>query len=94
MVFWFHVSNVCTDVNVKRSDLVQQLRDRVQDALFEHLISKIPTKATGRMCDLFLLFPLLMHKKLLAKDFWFEIRTSGRIALHKLHGEMLDFMAA
>jgi hypothetical protein len=70
------------------------LRDKVQDALLEHLLALTPATANRRVCDLFSLFPLLMHKKLLAKDFWLSIKRNGKIVLHKLLSEMLDFMSA
>ena len=82
-----------TDVTAKHSDVVQQLRDRVQDALLEHLVTKCSVSASRRICDIFFLFPLLMQKKLLAKEFWFTVKRSGRVVLHKLLSEMLEFMS-
>jgi len=94
------VSYVCvllhTDINLRHSELVQQLRDHVQDTLLDHLISQGsgPTLANRRICDLLLLMPLLTHKKILAKEFWLGVKHGGRVTLHKLLSEMLEFLCA
>jgi len=81
------------DVNVKHPEMVQELRDRIQDALLEQLLLVHgATAANRRICNLFFLFPTLMQKKLLARDFWFGVKRSGRVILHKLLSEMLEFM--
>jgi len=95
-----NVSSVCvllhTDINLRHSELVQQLRDHVQDTLLDHLISQGsgPTLANRRICDLLLLMPLLTHKKILAKEFWLGVKHGGRVTLHKLLSEMLEFLCA
>jgi len=84
------------DINLRHSELVQQLRDHVQDTLLDHLVSlgTGPTLANRRICDLLLLMPLLTHKKILAKEFWLGVKHGGRVTLHKLLSEMLEFLCA
>ena len=81
------------DINVKFPEAVQQLRDQVQDALLEHLSVYGATVANRRICNLLFLFPMLTHKKLLTKDYWLTVKRSGRVTLHKLLSEMLEFIA-
>jgi len=93
--FTFNVL-VFVDISLRHSELVQQLRDHVQDTLLDHLITQGsgPTLANRRICDLLLLMPLLTHKKILAKEFWLGVKHGGRVTLHKLLSEMLEFLTA
>jgi len=83
------------DIHLRHSELVQQLRDHVQDTLLDHLINlgTGPTLANRRICDLLLLMPLLTHKRILAKEFWLGVKQGGRVTLHKLLSEMLEFLS-
>lgn len=44
-----------------------------------------------RVGNLLFSLPILMHEKLLAKDYWFDVKKSGRVPLHKLLSEMLEY---
>lgn len=79
------------DVNVKNPEMVQQLRERMQDALLEYETAR-GQLSHRRMCSLMFLFPILMHEKILAREFWLNVKKSGRVVLHKLLSEMLDFI--
>lgn len=80
-----------SDVNVKNPEMVQQLRERMQDALLEYETAR-GQPGHRRMCNLMFLFPMLMHEKILAREFWLSVKKSGRVVLHRLLSEMLDFM--
>lgn len=71
--------------------MVQQLRERMQDALLEYETAR-GQLSHRRMCSLMFLFPILMHEKILAREFWLNVKKSGRVVLHKLLSEMLDFI--
>ena len=44
-----------------------------------------------RIGNLFLTLPLLMQAKILAREYWFSVKQSGRVPLHKLLSEMLEY---
>ena len=78
-------------MDCKNPALVQQLRDRLQDALSDYEAQR-GQAAHRRVANLYFLYPLLQHVKILAKDFWLMVKKSGRVVLHKLLSEMLEFM--
>ena len=71
-------------------EAVQALRDRMQDAMLEYEKPRTST-SVRRVCNLLLSLPILMHEKLLAKDYWFNVKKGGRVPLHKLLSEMLEY---
>jgi hypothetical protein len=75
---------------VENKETVQQLRDRMHDSLLEYE----RWRGSGnqrRVGNLFLAMPLLMHEKLLAREYWFNVKKGGRVQLHKLLSEMLEY---
>jgi hypothetical protein len=78
------------DANVENSEMVQQLRDRMQDTLLEYERSR-GAGYQRRVGNLLFSLPILMHKKLLAKEYWFNVKKGGRVPLHKLLSEMLEY---
>lgn len=78
------------DTNVINSETIQCLRDRLHDSLLEYVHSKT-SHSHRRIANLLLLFPLLMHQKLLAKEYWFNVKKNSRVPLHKLLSEMLEY---
>lgn len=79
------------DIQVGSSDTVQQLRDRMQDSLADYERSRGQTNQLRRVSNLLFVLPLLMQEKLLAKEYWHNIKSSGKVPLHKLLSEMLEF---
>jgi len=86
-------------IGIRSPELVQRLRDRIQDAMLD-LERQRHSCGNGnaifadqrRVCSLLMLLPALTHVTLLARDFWRSVRASGRITLHKLLSEMLEFL--
>ena len=81
------------DISVENPDTVQHLRDRMQDALQEYERSRGQT-SPHRVIHLVLVLPLLMEEKLLAKEYWYNIKKDGKVPLHKLLSEMLEFVCS
>ncbi|XP_067680136.1 steroid hormone receptor ERR2-like isoform X2 [Haliotis asinina] len=77
------------DVVAEVTDSVQTLQEKLQDSLME--IIKIRHAGNmRRLGQLFLLLPPITHIKLLAKQFWFDMKKDGRVIMHKLFLEMLE----
>nr|AXP83841.1 estrogen-related receptor gamma [Sepia latimanus] len=77
------------DVTPDSNGSVKQLRDKFHDTLIEY----VKTKHTGnmrRLGHLFMLLPHLTHVKLLARQYWFDVKKDGRVIMHKLFLEMLE----
>ena len=75
---------------MENSDTVQQLRDRMHDSLVEYEMGRGNVNYR-RTANLLLVLPLLMQAKLLARDYWFSVKKEGRVPLHKLLSEMLEY---
>lgn len=78
------------DVCVDNNEQVQGMRDRMHDALLDYERARGNTNPR-RAGNLMLCLPLLMQEKLLAKEYWFNVKKSGRVPLHKLLSEMLEY---
>jgi len=78
------------DANVENSSMVQQLRDRMHDSLLEYERVR-GCSSPRRVGNLLFSLPILMHEKLLAKEYWFNVKKGGRVPLHKLLSEMLEY---
>ena len=79
------------DMNVENTERVQDLQDRIHDALIEHERAHGVTASQRRSGNLLLALPLLMQAKILAKEYWFEVKKTERVPLHKLLSEMLEY---
>lgn len=71
---------------------MQQLRDRMLDALMDYERTR-GHNPQRRVANLLFLLPLLMQEKLLAKEYWFNVKKGGRVPLHKLLSEMLEYVS-
>ena len=78
-----------SDVVAEVNDSVHSLQDRLQDSLMDIIKVRHPGNVR-RLGQLFLLLPPITHIKLLAKQFWFDIKKDGRVMMHKLFLEMLE----
>ncbi|PVD25855.1 hypothetical protein C0Q70_13519 [Pomacea canaliculata] len=77
------------NVMVETWETVRGLQDKLQDSLIEC----IKVRHCGnphRLGHLYFLLPLINHIKLLAKQFWFDLKKDGRVMMHKLFLEMLE----
>ena len=81
---------IFSDANTDSSETVQQLRDRMLDALMDYERLR-GVNAQRRVANLLFVLPLLMQEKLLAKEYWFNVKKGGRVPLHKLLSEMLEY---
>ena len=79
---------------VENMDAVQRLRDKMQDALYEYERAHGHNNAVHRVVKLLFILPMLMEEKLLAKEYWYNIKKDGKVPLHKLLSEMLDFICS
>ena len=79
-----------TDVNVDNPDYVQTLRDKIQDSLLEYEKSR-GMNSQRRLGNLLFCLPILMHQKLLCREYWFAVKKTGQVPLHKLLSEMLEY---
>lgn len=79
------------DIPVESPEMVQQLRDRMYDALVEYERLRGVSGYQRRVANLLFVLPLLMQEKLHARDFWYSIKKEGKVPLHKLLSEMLEF---
>ncbi|XP_041351476.1 steroid hormone receptor ERR2-like isoform X2 [Gigantopelta aegis] len=77
------------DVVAEVNDSVHSLQDKLQDSLMDIIKVRHPGNVR-RLGQLFLLLPPITHIKLLAKQFWFDIKKDGRVMMHKLFLEMLE----
>ena len=74
-------------MNVENTERVQGLQDRIHDSLIEYG----GASNQRRSGKLLLALPLLMQAKILAKEYWFEVKKTERVPLHKLLSEMLEY---
>jgi ribosomal protein L35AE/L33A len=79
---------------VENVDAVQRLRDKMQDALLEYERARGTSNPVHRVVKLLFILPMLMEEKLLAKEYWYNIKKGGKVPLHKLLSEMLDFICS
>lgn len=79
----------CTDVLIENGEAVRVLQDKLQDSLIDYIKSRYAGNLR-RLGHLYLLLPPLTHMKLLAKQYWFDVKKDGRIMMHKLFLEMLE----
>ncbi|XP_059157529.1 steroid hormone receptor ERR2-like isoform X2 [Physella acuta] len=77
------------DVVAELGECVAHLQDQLQDALSD-CVKSVYGQNTRRLGQLFLLLPSITHIKLLAKQFWYDMKKDGRVMMHKLFLEMLD----
>ncbi|XP_048737503.1 steroid hormone receptor ERR2-like isoform X1 [Ostrea edulis] len=77
------------DVAIENSEAVRQLQDKLQDSLIEYVKYRYVGNLR-RLGHLYMLLPALNHMKLLAKQYWFDVKKDGRIMMHKLFLEMLE----
>ena len=80
-----------SDMNVENTERVQELQDRIHDSLIEYERAHGVTASQRRSGNLLLALPLLMQAKILAKEYWFQVKRSDRVPLHKLLSEMLEY---
>ncbi len=79
-----------SDANAENLETVQQLRDRMHDSLLDYECTR-GSSNQRRVGNLLFSLPILMHEKLLAKEYWFNVKKGGRVPLHKLLSEMLEY---
>ncbi|KAI0207958.1 Estrogen-related receptor gamma [Lamellibrachia satsuma] len=79
------------DMNVENTERVQELQDRIHDALIEYERAHGVAASQRRSGNLLLALPLLMQVKILAKEYWFQVKKSDSVPLHKLLSEMLEY---
>ena len=77
-------------MSVEKPDVVQALRDRLQDSLYEYERCR-GVNSQRRLGNLLFSLPLLMHQKLLCREYWFAVKKSGQVPLQKLLSEMLEY---
>ncbi|GFR92274.1 estrogen receptor-related receptor [Elysia marginata] len=77
------------DIVAEVGECVGHLQDQLQDALSD-CVKAVYGPSTRRLGQLFLLLPPITHIKLLAKQFWYDMKKDGRVMMHKLFLEMLD----
>ncbi|ELT99464.1 hypothetical protein CAPTEDRAFT_108381 [Capitella teleta] len=88
------------DIGVESPETVQQLRDRMHDSLLEYSRARTPNSSSSvfsaqrRVGNLLLTMPILMQVRILAKEYWFNVKKGGRVPLHKLLSEMLEYACA
>lgn len=79
------------DVSTENSSTVQALRDRMSDSLCDYERSR-GVAQVRRLSNLMFTFTLLAEMRSLAKQYWFDVKKGGRVPLHKLLSEMLEFV--
>ncbi|KAL4239081.1 hypothetical protein ACF0H5_003784 [Mactra antiquata] len=77
------------DVVTERSDAGKALQEKLHEALTDYVKSR-SNGGLKRVGQLYLLLPAMTHLKLLAKQYWFDVKKSGKIMMHKLFLEMLE----
>lgn len=80
---------VFSDVVTERSDAGKSIQEKLHEALTDYVKSR-SNGGLKRVGQLYLLLPAMTHLKLLAKQYWFDVKKSGRIMMHKLFLEMLE----
>lgn len=77
------------DVLTEKSDAGKSLQEKLHEALTDY----VKTRSGGglkRVGQLYLLLPAMTHLKLLAKQYWLDVKKNGKIVMHKLFLEMLE----
>jgi hypothetical protein len=89
-----YVCSASTDVSLENKSAVQALRDELFDTLceHEHLTISTDSEAIRRVGRLMLVFPLLTHAVLLARQYWLGVKLSGHATDNKLLSEMVERM--
>lgn len=77
------------DVVTERSDAGKALQEKLHEALTDYVKSR-SGGGLKRVGQLYLLLPAMTHLKLLAKQYWFDVKKNGKIMMHKLFLEMLE----
>ncbi|XP_052271564.1 steroid hormone receptor ERR2-like [Dreissena polymorpha] len=77
------------DVVTERSDAGKSIQEKLHESLTEYVKSR-SNGGLKRVGQLYLLLPAMTHLKLLAKQYWFDVKKSGKIMMHKLFLEMLE----
>lgn len=77
------------DVVTERSDAGKALQEKLHEALLDYVKSR-SNGGLKRVGQLYLLLPAMTHLKLLAKQYWFDVKRNGKIMMHKLFLEMLE----
>ena len=66
------------------------------DTILEHVRSRNTSSGGAnsnerRVGNLLLTLPMLMQAKIYAREYWFNVKKDGRVPLHKLLSEMLEY---
>lgn len=77
------------DLSVENQNSVQRLRDETCDAMLDYERSRC-SEHHRRLGNLLFVMPTIAHCRLLARDYWRNIRLSGSVPLNKLLSEMVD----
>ncbi|XP_052766916.1 steroid hormone receptor ERR2-like isoform X1 [Mya arenaria] len=77
------------DVVTERSDAGKSIQEKLHESLTDYVKSR-SNGGLKRVGQLYLLLPAMTHLKLLAKQYWFDVKKSGKIMMHKLFLEMLE----
>ncbi|CAH1791379.1 unnamed protein product [Owenia fusiformis] len=77
------------DANVDNAPAVKQVQDKYHDALIEY-VQRRSGGSVRRVGNLLMLLPLMTQAKILAKQYWFNIKQEGKVPMHKLFLEMLE----
>lgn len=78
------------DLDVENERCVQHLRDVTCDTILDYERLHDVTEPRRRFGNLLFVMPLVAHCRLLSRDFWKNIKCSGRVPLNKLLSEMID----
>ena len=77
------------DVLTEKSDAGKSLQEKLHEALTDYVKSR-NGGGLKRVGQLYLLLPAMTHLKLLAKQYWLDVKKTGKIMMHKLFLEMLE----
>lgn len=77
------------DVLTEKSDAGKSLQEKLHEALTDYVKSR-NGGGLKRVGQLYLLLPAMTHLKLLAKQYWLDVKKNGKIMMHKLFLEMLE----
>jgi hypothetical protein len=80
-----------SDTNLECLKGVQQQRDRVYDALVDYEGPRMAASLPKRVSELLFILPLIVHNKFVSREFWLAVKQDGRVVLHKLLREMLEY---
>ena len=67
---------------------VEQLQDSVHDALIEYVRTRYSNMR--RVGNMLMIIPNITQQKLLARNYWLDIKQNGKVPMHKLFLEMLE----